>query len=144
MPVQVPVHVPVQVTYAQTAPIKYQGPYAPLGHDGRVIDTPEVAQARADHLQAYARAAALTTHQSHAAPAEAQLYAPAPAPTEAQVYAPPPTEAHVYAPPPTEAQARAPAEAQYRAPEAQFHGSAEAQVHEPSAEGEHSYEEGYY
>ncbi|XP_043481690.1 cuticle protein 5-like [Leptopilina heterotoma] len=36
----------------------YQGPSAPIGHDGRVIDTPEVAFAKAAHLQAYADIAA--------------------------------------------------------------------------------------
>lgn len=32
------------------------GPAAPLGHDGRVIDTPEVAHAKAAHLAAHAAA----------------------------------------------------------------------------------------
>ena len=36
----------------------YQGPPAPIGHDGRVIDTPEVAHAKAAHLQAFADIAA--------------------------------------------------------------------------------------
>ncbi|KAG5335478.1 CUPP protein, partial [Acromyrmex heyeri] len=33
---------------------KYHGPPAPLGHDGRVVDTPEVAHAKAAHLTAHA------------------------------------------------------------------------------------------
>lgn len=36
----------------------YQGPAAPLDEDGRVVDTPEVAQAKAAHLAALHRAAA--------------------------------------------------------------------------------------
>jgi hypothetical protein len=34
----------------------YQGPPAPLAQDGRVVDTPEVAQAKAAHLAALHRA----------------------------------------------------------------------------------------
>ncbi|XP_011310453.1 pupal cuticle protein-like [Fopius arisanus] len=34
----------------------YHGPFAPLSSDGRVIETPEVAHARAAHLSAYASA----------------------------------------------------------------------------------------
>lgn len=41
-----------------TSPAFYAYNYAPLGPDGRVIDTPEVAQAKAAHLAAYAQAAA--------------------------------------------------------------------------------------
>lgn len=36
----------------------YQGPPAPLSKDGKVIDTPEVAHAKAAHFAAYARVAA--------------------------------------------------------------------------------------
>ncbi|XP_020285725.1 uncharacterized protein LOC109855665 [Pseudomyrmex gracilis] len=43
------------------SPIVYRGPSAPLGPDGQVVDTPEVAVARAAHLKAHARAVALTT-----------------------------------------------------------------------------------
>lgn len=32
----------------------YYGPPAPLAHDGRVVDTPEVAHAKAAHLAAHA------------------------------------------------------------------------------------------
>ncbi|CAL7942023.1 unnamed protein product [Xylocopa violacea] len=39
----------------------YQGPAAPLAQDGRVIDTPEVAHAKAAHLAAYAAEAAKAT-----------------------------------------------------------------------------------
>lgn len=35
---------------------RYEGPPAPLAQDGRVIDTPEVAHARAMHLAAHAEA----------------------------------------------------------------------------------------
>ncbi|KAL0126752.1 hypothetical protein PUN28_005249 [Cardiocondyla obscurior] len=41
-----------------TSPAFYTYSYAPLGPDGRVIDTPEVAQAKAAHLAAHAQAAA--------------------------------------------------------------------------------------
>ncbi|XP_017880347.2 cuticle protein 18.7-like, partial [Ceratina calcarata] len=40
------------------APYLYHGPPAPLAHDGRVIDTPEVAHAKAAHLAAHAAEAA--------------------------------------------------------------------------------------
>lgn len=43
----------------------YQGPAAPLAHDGTVLDTPEVAQAKAAHLAAHAAAVARTTHGHH-------------------------------------------------------------------------------
>lgn len=41
-----------------TSPAFYTYGYAPLGPDGRVIDTPEVARAKAAHLTAHAQAAA--------------------------------------------------------------------------------------
>lgn len=40
----------------------YRGPPAPLSHDGRVVDTPEVAHAKAVHLAAVAEAAARVPH----------------------------------------------------------------------------------
>lgn len=43
----------------------YHGPLAPLGHDGRVVDTPEVAHARKAHFAAYAAAAANTAHHGY-------------------------------------------------------------------------------
>ncbi|XP_011706412.1 PREDICTED: cuticle protein 5-like, partial [Wasmannia auropunctata] len=43
---------------------KYHGPPAPLGHDGRVVDTPEVAHAKAAHLHAHA--AELSKHLPYA------------------------------------------------------------------------------
>lgn len=46
------------LAYASTSPAFYAYSYAPLGPDGRVIDTPEVAQAKAAHLAAHAQAAA--------------------------------------------------------------------------------------
>ncbi|XP_048514407.1 cuticle protein 5-like [Athalia rosae] len=42
----------------------YHGPAAPLAHDGRVIDTPEVAHAKAAHFAAHAEAAAQAHHGS--------------------------------------------------------------------------------
>ncbi|KAJ8687682.1 hypothetical protein QAD02_023476 [Eretmocerus hayati] len=36
----------------------YKGPIAPLAEDGRVVDTPEVARAKAAHLEAFSRIAA--------------------------------------------------------------------------------------
>ncbi|XP_067215003.1 pupal cuticle protein-like [Linepithema humile] len=41
---------------------QYHGPSASIGHDGRVMDTPEVAHARAAHLAAVAEAAAKVPH----------------------------------------------------------------------------------
>lgn len=41
---------------------QYHGPPAPIGHDGRVVDTPEVAHAKAAHLSAVAEAAARVPH----------------------------------------------------------------------------------
>lgn len=43
----------------------YHGPPAPLGHDGRVIDTPEVAHAKAAHLAAHAEQIAKIAHVPH-------------------------------------------------------------------------------
>ncbi|XP_046742501.1 uncharacterized protein LOC124409125 [Diprion similis] len=40
----------------------YHGPPAPLGHDGRVVDTPEVAHAKAAHLVTLAEEAANAVH----------------------------------------------------------------------------------
>ncbi|XP_072757741.1 uncharacterized protein [Anoplolepis gracilipes] len=48
----------VAVTLATPTYHQYHGPPAPIGHDGRVIDTPEVAHAKAAHLAAVAEAAA--------------------------------------------------------------------------------------
>ncbi|KAL0126753.1 hypothetical protein PUN28_005250 [Cardiocondyla obscurior] len=42
---------------------QYHGPPAPIGHDGRVMDTPEVAHAKAAHLAAVAEAAARIPHK---------------------------------------------------------------------------------
>ncbi|XP_017793952.1 PREDICTED: uncharacterized protein LOC108575594 [Habropoda laboriosa] len=53
---------PIRVTYKHTPSMGYRGPLAPLGPDGRVVDTPEVMRAREAHLKAHARAAALSTH----------------------------------------------------------------------------------
>ncbi|EGI67820.1 hypothetical protein G5I_03546 [Acromyrmex echinatior] len=45
---------------------KYHGPPAPLGHDGRVVDTPEVAHAKAAHLTAHAHELSKVAHLSYA------------------------------------------------------------------------------
>ncbi|XP_077288024.1 uncharacterized protein LOC143912606 [Arctopsyche grandis] len=42
--------------------VHYAGPAAPLGHDGRVVDTPEVAHAKAAHSAAFHAAAAGSAH----------------------------------------------------------------------------------
>ncbi|KYN44856.1 hypothetical protein ALC56_00852 [Trachymyrmex septentrionalis] len=52
---------------------QYHGPPAPIGHDGRVMDTPEVAHAKAAHLAAVAEAVAKVPH-SVASYAENQDY----------------------------------------------------------------------
>lgn len=52
---------PVRVTYKHIPTVGYRGPLAPLGPDGRVIDTPEVTRAREAHMKAHARAVALST-----------------------------------------------------------------------------------
>ncbi|XP_046742500.1 uncharacterized protein LOC124409124 [Diprion similis] len=49
----------------------YHGPAAPLAHDGRVVETPEVAHAKAAHLAAHAEAAAKA---SWGAPADEDDY----------------------------------------------------------------------
>lgn len=52
---------PVRVTYKRAPTMGYRGPFAPLGPDGRVVDTPEVKRAREAHMKAHARAMALST-----------------------------------------------------------------------------------
>ncbi|CAK9806486.1 hypothetical protein ANTPLA_LOCUS4907 [Anthophora plagiata] len=54
--------------YAATAQNIYHGPPAPLAHDGRVIDTPEVAHAKAAHLAAHAEQISKISHLSYADP----------------------------------------------------------------------------
>ena len=56
-------------------PYGYHSP-APLGHDGRVIDTPEVAHAKAAHLAAHASEAARNSYGYGYAPAIAYSSAP--------------------------------------------------------------------
>lgn len=46
------------------APHGYHGPPAPLGKDGRVIDTAEVAHAKAAHFHAYADELSKVSHHS--------------------------------------------------------------------------------
>ena len=53
---------PVRVTYKHTPSMGYRGTFAPLGPDGRVVDTPEVMRAREAHMKAHARAVAMSTH----------------------------------------------------------------------------------
>lgn len=43
----------------------YHGPPAPLGHDGRVVDTPEVAHAKAAHLAAHAEEVSKVAHLAY-------------------------------------------------------------------------------
>ena len=43
--------------YDATNVVTYRGPPAPLAKDGRVVDTPEVARAKAAHLAAIEKAA---------------------------------------------------------------------------------------
>lgn len=52
----------VAITLAIPTHNQYHGPPAPIGHDGRVMDTPEVAHAKAAHLAAVAEAAAKVPH----------------------------------------------------------------------------------
>ncbi|XP_011175801.1 cuticle protein 2 [Solenopsis invicta] len=52
----------VAMTLAIPTHYLYRGPPAPLSHDGRVVDTPEVAHAKAVHLAAVAEAAARVPH----------------------------------------------------------------------------------
>ncbi|XP_063978969.1 uncharacterized protein LOC135163448 [Diachasmimorpha longicaudata] len=47
----------ISASIEHIGPYGYRGPPAPLSNDGRVIETPEVAHARAAHLAAYAVAA---------------------------------------------------------------------------------------
>ncbi|XP_015429386.1 PREDICTED: uncharacterized protein LOC107186095 [Dufourea novaeangliae] len=55
---------PLRVTYKHAPSIGYRGPFAPLGPDGRVVDTPEVARARESHMKAHARALGMSTHNN--------------------------------------------------------------------------------
>ncbi|RLU19735.1 hypothetical protein DMN91_008292 [Ooceraea biroi] len=54
----------VAITLATPTYYQYHGPPAPVGHDGRVVDTPEVAHAKAAHLAAVAEAAAKVPHSA--------------------------------------------------------------------------------
>nr|XP_034185211.1 pupal cuticle protein-like [Osmia lignaria] len=51
--------------YVSPAQNVYHGPPAPLAHDGRVIDTPEVAHAKAAHLAAHADQLSKIVKQSY-------------------------------------------------------------------------------
>ncbi|OXU20873.1 hypothetical protein TSAR_004352 [Trichomalopsis sarcophagae] len=57
-------HGPVaHVDYHHAEPVHhYHGPPAPLAHDGRVVDTPEVAHAKAAHFHAYAEELSKVSH----------------------------------------------------------------------------------
>lgn len=52
---------PLRVAYKYPLLTGYRGSFAPLGADGRVIDTPEVMRAREAHMKAHARAVAMST-----------------------------------------------------------------------------------
>ncbi|XP_017875753.2 uncharacterized protein LOC108622405 [Ceratina calcarata] len=54
---------PLRVTYKHVPAIGYRGQFAPLGPDGRVVDTPEVMRAREAHMKAHARALALSQNE---------------------------------------------------------------------------------
>lgn len=47
---------PLHILYTHHAPVGYKGPLAPLGHDGRVIDTPEIQKAKIIHHVAHEHA----------------------------------------------------------------------------------------
>lgn len=55
-------------SYVAPAQNIYHGPPAPLAHDGRVIDTPEVAHAKAAHLAAHAEQISKIAQISYADP----------------------------------------------------------------------------
>lgn len=57
------------------APYAYAGG-APIGHDGRVVDTPEVAHAKAAHFAAHAHESARNAYGYAYAPALAYASAP--------------------------------------------------------------------
>jgi hypothetical protein len=57
----------------------YHGPLAPLAHDGRVVDTPEVAHAKAAHFHAFNEELSKTAHHGPAIPEPAEIpHLPAP------------------------------------------------------------------
>lgn len=71
-------HVAVPLVYAAPSiPVKLV-PGAPLGHDGRVVDTPEVAHAKAEHDAAHAHEkVALAAEAAKSADHESHHYTPA-------------------------------------------------------------------
>lgn len=77
-------------------------PPAPTGHDGNVIDTPEVAHAKAVHFAEFAKAAARAAEQKdvnygHSAPAyPSHHYAPQSAPAYQPSYSPAPAQIPSY------------------------------------------------
>ncbi|KAK2587548.1 hypothetical protein KPH14_003681 [Odynerus spinipes] len=56
------VYLPLRINYA-VSPVGYRGPIAPIGPDGHVMETPEVAMARAAHMKARAHALAMVSHR---------------------------------------------------------------------------------
>lgn len=66
--------------HAQPAPQRYAPP-APVGQDGNVIDTPEVAQAKAAHFAEFAKAAARAAEELKNQPQPAQYNPQIPAQT---------------------------------------------------------------
>lgn len=49
----------VQLLYRPDGPVGYKGKPAPIGKDGRVVDTDEVERARAEHRRAHEQAEAI-------------------------------------------------------------------------------------
>lgn len=92
---------------ARPAPAHHSPP-APVGSDGNVIDTPEVAQAKAAHFAEFARAAARAAEDKSRPQPEEPVYAPRPLlrPQYANYPAPQPTPIYErlnYAPQPSPA-----------------------------------------
>lgn len=50
---------PLHLVYRINGPLGYKGPVAPIGNDGRVVDTEEVERAKAEHKKAYEHAEAI-------------------------------------------------------------------------------------
>lgn len=50
---------PLHLVYRLNGPLGYKGPVAPIGSDGRVVDTEEVERAKNEHKKAYEHAEAI-------------------------------------------------------------------------------------
>ncbi|XP_029155515.1 uncharacterized protein LOC114928464 [Nylanderia fulva] len=64
----------VAVISATPTHYQYHGPPAPIGHDGRVVDTPEVAHAKAAHLAAVVQAASRIPYSVASYPADSDYH----------------------------------------------------------------------